>query len=1169
MERRVRTILQATFLLALAGIATLNAQPTVVTNVPNNSTNFATVGDLIYFTSGQTLWRTDGTASGTLQLSSGFDPAYNQGALWKLPQYARAFNGNAYLVIAETINSDTRSEIWRSDGTSSGTFLLKASSENAIRILDATENYLFFTAYDEATGTEVYRTDGTPGGTVLLQDLNPGSGNGLVGPHARLGNEVLFAGNDGVNGTELWKTDGTTAGTVMVEDSNPGPGDGVSTATNFFTFNDRLYFGGNSPDTGFEPFISDGTAAGTHVLQDINTGPDSSTPLQYAIANNGYLYFLILNTYDDGPSQLWKTAGTDASTSYVKLLGVDGEIHGDYHSFLVYNDKVYFWDRMNHFSDHLWVTDGTSAGTYSFFDFITIDGSVHFFEVVNDYMLFAASVEGYPTNFYRSDGTTQGTRVFAEFRARGYLLFPRDLTKVGDLVFYADHDGPTDMTSGSPHAAEDAYHLFQADGDTTRSMRTMWGVNTLNSDNIEGLNGNVVFTANETQDGTYDPQKKLWIYDPRVTPPPTASFILVSSSSDEDLKRLLDGSTIAHAANINIRYNPKEPAGSVVFKLNGSVIRRETAPPYSMAGDVNGDYAPWQNAAPGTYTLTATPYSGSGGTGTPGEALTITFTIDCPDRAEDCINTGEIRREEWTGIPGNSVASIPVNTRPDRAYILSQFEGPLEHGTNYGARFRGFIHPPATGNYTFWIASNDNSELWLSTDDDPANKVRIAFVNGATGHREWNKFASQRSAPVTLTGGVRYYIEALHKQGVGTDNIAVGWQLSDGTMERPIPGRRLSAFQPGSSTGPTVSVTTPTNGQTFSAPADILIEADAYDGDDGTITLVEFYAGPTGETGTKIGEDASAPYSFVWEDVPAGNYDIYAFATDTDRNKTSSSPVNVVVNGGSECMASGTITRDYWANVSGDRVSDVPVNSPPTTTNELTIFEAPSNIGDRYATRIRGYICPPVTGSYNFWIASNDHSELWLSTDDDPANKVRIAWVTGATNPRQWNKFTSQVSPTITLIQGQRYYIEAVHKESVGTDHIAVGWQLPGGELERPIPGSRLSPFNDDMASSARLAQTSDSGAEGLYSQISIYPNPATSNDVELKVGGYDGITESVETEIQIMKMTGEVVFADRISCGGDCSSYLVRINKQLVPGLYMVNMKTNGTRSTKRLLVK
>jgi hypothetical protein len=83
----------------------------------------------------------------------------------------------------------------------------------------------------------------------------------------------------------------------------------------------------------------------------------------------------------------------------------------------------------------------------------------------------------------------------------------------------------------------------------------------------------------------------------------------------------------------------------------------------------------------------------------------------------------------------------------------------------------------------------------------PLNKVKIAWVTGYTGVRIWTKYPNQQSVSVHLTGGERYYIEALHNQASGSDNLAVGWQLSNGTLERPIQGNRLSPFNATSSAG--------------------------------------------------------------------------------------------------------------------------------------------------------------------------------------------------------------------------------------------------------------------------------------------------------------------------------------------------------------------------------
>jgi hypothetical protein len=110
----------------------------------------------------------------------------------------------------------------------------------------------------------------------------------------------------------------------------------------------------------------------------------------------------------------------------------------------------------------------------------------------------------------------------------------------------------------------------------------------------------------------------------------------------------------------------------------------------------------------------------------------------------------------------------------------------------YGSRIRGYLCPPQTGSYTFWISGDDGTELWLSSSDNASAKTRVAYSNSWTGFREWNRYASQKSAALYLEAGKKYYIEALHKEGGGGDHISVAWQLPNGTTEAPIPGHRLS-----------------------------------------------------------------------------------------------------------------------------------------------------------------------------------------------------------------------------------------------------------------------------------------------------------------------------------------------------------------------------------------
>lgn len=143
------------------------------------------------------------------------------------------------------------------------------------------------------------------------------------------------------------------------------------------------------------------------------------------------------------------------------------------------------------------------------------------------------------------------------------------------------------------------------------------------------------------------------------------------------------------------------------------------------------------------------------------------------------------------------------------------------------------------------------------------------------------------------------------------------------------------------------------------------------------------------------------------------------------------------------CAATGYIAYQKWSNISGSDVSALKTNinypEVPSSAMLLPAMEAPLNVSENFGARLAGYICAPLSGSYTFWIASDESSELWLSTDDNTANKIKIASVTGFTNSRQWDKYVTQKSLPVNLSQGQSYYIEALMKGSSGSDNFALG----------------------------------------------------------------------------------------------------------------------------------
>ncbi|MEO1450663.1 MAG: PKD domain-containing protein, partial [Bacteroidota bacterium] len=192
----------------------------------------------------------------------------------------------------------------------------------------------------------------------------------------------------------------------------------------------------------------------------------------------------------------------------------------------------------------------------------------------------------------------------------------------------------------------------------------------------------------------------------------------------------------------------------------------------------------------GFYNVTLTVQDSAGNS----DDATAAVEVAC---SSSPLGAGNLTWEAWLNVGGTGLAAVDFNSTPDSVSAQTIAEGPVNILDNYGSRLRGYVHAPVSGSYTFWVSSDDNSKLFLSTDETPANAVEIASVSSWTSSREWDKFTSQQSTPITLVGGQRYYIEAQMKEGGGGDNLAIGWQLPTGKLERPIPGDYLTPYGSG------------------------------------------------------------------------------------------------------------------------------------------------------------------------------------------------------------------------------------------------------------------------------------------------------------------------------------------------------------------------------------
>jgi ELWxxDGT repeat protein len=257
------------------------------------------------------LWKSDGTAGGTIQVGNASSPGT-----------MAAWNGKLYF---QAVDAASGAELWTSDGTPDGTFVLKdihpgANSSSPSNLVPF-NGKLMFTATNGVSGRELWETDGTPEGTVMLVDLRQGVASTQFGFDFRVvGDYLYFVANPGQTGAELWRTDGTAVGTSLVFDIAPGPASSVP--ANFAVLNDRLYFDASDPATGREIWWTMPTATGTEILRDFDAGPPSSRSNFVGAPSLVTSGHAVLFNATDGFTglELWRTDDTGNNPNNIVMI---------------------------------------------------------------------------------------------------------------------------------------------------------------------------------------------------------------------------------------------------------------------------------------------------------------------------------------------------------------------------------------------------------------------------------------------------------------------------------------------------------------------------------------------------------------------------------------------------------------------------------------------------------------------------------------------------------------------------------------------------------------------------------------------------------------------------------------------------------------------------------
>jgi ELWxxDGT repeat protein len=396
------------------------------------------------------LWRSDGTAAGTLQLGP-------------------SIVGRGMVSTGDTLYFTVGDQLWQGEGTPAGStpvidFATLGLSFDYLNLLTVWQGAFYFVASNSTAGRELWRSDGTPAGTGLVRDIHLGPASSNIDAIWPMGDALLLTANDGLHGSELWRSTGTAEQTSLVVDLTATGTASLQGSGNALTIVDgaQAFFNVSlQTDQEYGPrdlWVTDGTAAGTRVV---------SNALRIA---SGFTLGerLVFQPYSQ--SQLWLSDGSAAGTLPLSNIETNAAIVARAGS------KIFFYTYSGN-DNELWATDGTLAGTTSLFSFASLQGltttgrGVSLLERKEDgscvlrssdgtlagtaaaiplpmqcgayvamgsvngllYMLWNGHYRGEGQTLWVTDGTTAGTRLLATLDEESYY----GLRNVGNkLVFF-------------------------------------------------------------------------------------------------------------------------------------------------------------------------------------------------------------------------------------------------------------------------------------------------------------------------------------------------------------------------------------------------------------------------------------------------------------------------------------------------------------------------------------------------------------------------------------------------------------------------------------------------------------------------------------------------------------------------------------------------------------
>jgi chitinase len=353
----------------------------------------------------------------------------------------------------------------------------------------------------------------------------------------------------------------------------------------------------------------------------------------------------------------------------------------------------------------------------------------------------------------------------------------------------------------------------------------------------------------------------------------------------------------------------------------------------------------------------------------------------------------------------------------------------------------------------------------------------------------------------------------------------------------------------GGNNAPTVSITSPANGATFTAPATVSLAANASDSD-GSVAKVAFY-----QNGALLGEDTSAPYTFTWSNVGVGSYTLTAVATDNQGATTTSSAVTITATtgGGNTPPVVSLTSPTHGATFTAPASVTLAATASDAngTVSKVEFFQGSTKLGEDTSSPY-SYTWSGVTaGTYSITARATDNQN---ATTTSSAASITVSNPTGGCNAPQYVENNGYVAGSQVQNAGGVYQCR---------EWPYSGWCNGAAWAYGPGTGTYWQDawvFVSACGASTAAVQARVAEAES----VAVYPNPGVTGRTATVTFGI-GTSPSIAT-VEVKTLEGVGVYSQQYTLTGTTLDVEI---PALPAGLYLIRLQHGAKSTTQRYLVK